>query len=543
MSASATKTKEKISQKQLEQKFEQEKNTMIQELAVFRSQIQTRILSAQTESDELEVIETIQKEFPNNIDAHAAIMDTLERHQLQKNKPENLNNLNLEKEATTKNISNVSLEKSLRKINYSRRAIPDSVKLELLTAIEFDTTCDNLTFSNIELSTEDLLDILKAFKQNKNLSALNFNEITFIFPDEDVLSRTHYELERKNIIENLQDISDLIPTISHLKTVNFNEFCHIDSKIIPWFSKIIGNMQSLQHFSFLSGNHKLASLYEALKNHPTLTYLSLSRVFLTINESQILADLLKNNSILKIFILKDDYIKHVGKGKILFDALTQNQTLTLLDLSYSVALCEEIIELANAIMKNNTLTELSLRSCGINDDNAKILCEALNYNTSIKKLDLSFNELENQTDNGKNDYLINYLQNSSLYSLNLSRNRLGVDRTQKLIEAFSKNQKELEFLTIIDEDDWDMTAIMHPKLTAKEHPELFKQYLEAKQINTAGRLERITQKWMTYEAILSKCFSAPLRDLIWDYSKTENNFIDQTVSDLRTKRSNFNLKI
>jgi hypothetical protein len=150
----------------------------------------------------------------------------------------------------------------------------------------------------------------------------------------------------------------------------------------------------------------------------------------------------------KSLLLANNKITSIG-SLIIAEALNNNTTLELLSLSYNNLSDEGIQSLTNILSLNNSnLKILSLHSTGITDESVKHLSKMLKTNTNLTWLHLGGNQISDQGVHLLADVLIRY--NKTLKILALSENELITDSSvDSLVEIFKQNNS-LETLWIND---------------------------------------------------------------------------------------------
>ena len=76
---------------------------------------------------------------------------------------------------------------------------------------------------------------------------------------------------------------------------------------------------------------------------------------------------------------------------VLVAPLTQHKNIKVLSFRESLFTADDIKAMADILQNNAIITELSLRDCGIDDDNGTVIAEALSHNTKLSKLTLERN--------------------------------------------------------------------------------------------------------------------------------------------------------
>ena len=183
--------------------------------------------------------------------------------------------------------------------------------------------------------------------------------------------------------------------IAAITSVNLGYNLISDDCIIALLRAVASNT-SLRSFQFSIGDKeedkpadKLAlihTLIDTLRVNKTLHSLSLNLTStnISIDCANVLADLLRlNASALTSLKLVNITIDTEEAMSILVDALKDNKTLTLLDLSASRVKTKAMIILARALEDNKTLTSLELDEVHIKPDAIQALVDAIRTNTTL----------------------------------------------------------------------------------------------------------------------------------------------------------------
>ena len=187
-------------------------------------------------------------------------------------------------------------------------------------------------------------------------------------------------------------------TLSH----NFWEKQNISSAGAVSIFRSLEHNTSLEELD-LSGNSQLAegdseavgcAIERMLNVNRTLKVLNLSGCgFDTTVIINIAAGLAYNASLAELNIGRNTFSKNNEGWIHLFKALCNNTSLKKLDISHNELGMEGSVALAEMLSCNKSLTELNLECCHIPEDGLREIARGLLQNTSLKKLDISFNNL------------------------------------------------------------------------------------------------------------------------------------------------------
>eukprot|EP01118_Nematostelium_gracile_P019690 TRINITY_DN9224_c0_g4_i1.p1 TRINITY_DN9224_c0_g4~~TRINITY_DN9224_c0_g4_i1.p1 ORF type:complete len:340 (+),score=31.93 TRINITY_DN9224_c0_g4_i1:590-1609(+) len=134
---------------------------------------------------------------------------------------------------------------------------------------------------------------------------------------------------------------------------------------------------------------------EALHNHPALTWLDLGTPYDdNVSEGKISAitKLLQTKIPLQSLDLSGQYSNSCEIIE-LAEVLKSNHSLTFLSLESTLCGTEAAIAFAECLAVNTTLTELNLGENGIEDSGVIAIAQSLETNTSLKILDLHYNKI------------------------------------------------------------------------------------------------------------------------------------------------------
>lgn len=155
--------------------------------------------------------------------------------------------------------------------------------------------------------------------------------------------------------------------------------------------------------------------------------------------------LLQNDQVPAELTIKPKFLNALSDDQCskLFQALGMNTSITRLVMDNHSFNQQRLVFLADALIQNKFIRELSLGYCGLNLLDPEPLCKALENNSTLQALDLKYNEL--------NDAFISRLstalcKNQSLQSLSIERSDCsneGLDSLAKLLKS-TKILEELD---------------------------------------------------------------------------------------------------
>ena len=201
------------------------------------------------------------------------------------------------------------------------------------------------------------------------------------------------------------------------------------------------------------GAHGAAALADALTENKSLTKLNLYSNNIGDPGAAALADALTKNKSLTELYLSNNNIGALGAAA-LAAAFTENKSLTKLNLYSNNIGDPGAAALAAALTKNKSLTELYLSNNNIGALGTAALADALTKNKSLTKLNLSVNTIGDPGAAGLADALT---KNKSLTVLYLINNNIGDPGAAGLADALTKN-KSLTVLYLINNNIGDPGA-------------------------------------------------------------------------------------
>ncbi|CAF4415956.1 unnamed protein product [Rotaria socialis] len=268
------------------------------------------------------------------------------------------------------------------------------------TELNFLDTCDFLVYYKIPPNDKTNLQLILA----PFLESFWVNEKRWFIGCEYVLGHSTILLYTISTNFNFYSYKDVCYAIS-AKNNNYHLIQRLHNDILTDGLKII----SLE--SNAIGDNGARDLALALRNNKTLTTLDLARnkigilgaeyFFESLQSSPVKVSLeenrdfchlvepvsrIKNDQSLTKFSLNKIHLKAVT-AKYIADALQKNTTIKELDLSYNCIGTKEIIHFANILRENTTLKTLHLGANHSDKPEIRILVDGLECNTTIETLD------------------------------------------------------------------------------------------------------------------------------------------------------------
>ncbi|CAF3588150.1 unnamed protein product [Rotaria socialis] len=261
---------------------------------------------------------------------------------------------------------------------------------------------------------------------------------------------------------SVQRIIDALQYNTTVTTVNLQEF-NIKEEEAYHIAHMLETNKGLKIISLESnaiGDNGARDLALALRNNKTLTTLDLARnkigilgaeyFFESLQSSPVKVSLeenrdfchlvepvsrIKNDQSLTKFSLNKIHLKAVT-AKYIADALQKNTTIKELDLSYNCIGTKEIIHFANILRENTMLITLNLNNNWLNAVSLQYLVQALKHNTTLHTLNLSYNYIGCDGV----EYVTELLKtNKTLTTLDISNNQIEKTDIQSLCILLQKN--------------------------------------------------------------------------------------------------------
>ncbi|XP_049747227.1 NACHT, LRR and PYD domains-containing protein 14 [Elephas maximus indicus] len=297
-----------------------------------------------------------------------------------------------------------------------------------------DCKLQNLRLESCNLSTVCCLNISNALIRNQSLIFLN--------------------LSTNNLLDDGVELlcEALRHPMCYLQRLSI-ERCGLTVAGCEDLSSSLISSKRLTHLSLADnflGDDGVKLISDALK-HPrcTLRSLVLRRCnFTSVSSEYLSASLLLNKSLTHLDLgsncLKDDGVK------LLCDAVRHPscnlQDLGLMGCALTSACC---LDLASAILNNPNLRILDLGNNNLQDDGAKILCEALRHpSCNIERLELEYCGL---TALCCQELSATLRSNQRLTKINLTRNILGREGIKTLCDALQSPRCKLQILGLCKE--------------------------------------------------------------------------------------------
>lgn len=251
-------------------------------------------------------------------------------------------------------------------------------------AIKRSTTLVYLNFSSCEMTALAAARVIRSLRQNESVLHL-------------VLSNSEGQLKNAIGYKFLENLPLLLQTNIFIQFLDLsnNRLCDHGFKLI---SRAFRNNATLSNLYLENceityrAEGEILGLFSSMK---MLQDLNISRNKINCRGAIALASALLSNHSSNIWKLNiaSCGIKTEGTRRI-FSDLKTNKSLTIIVLDYNEIDDETLSKIfVDALRMNTKLLDLSLKSCGINDDNIELVLKALSKDTHMHTLSLAENEL------------------------------------------------------------------------------------------------------------------------------------------------------
>ncbi|OMJ75215.1 hypothetical protein SteCoe_25693 [Stentor coeruleus] len=350
--------------------------------------------------------------------------------------------------ASAKVIAKIlQISNSICRVNLEKNHFGSKGCIEICTSIKKNQNIIDLNLSNNDivsnnagelinlLITDHLISINLSSKENLHKNTLgncpNIEKL-FILKTLNFLNLAGTKISKKNFLkikDALRGNTGIIYlNLSHNKKLGKGFKGFTEALATTRIEELMINGCKLKDIN----SHYLAVMIKAMK---TLRKLDLSENgFTDEGMSLIISSVGHNNSLKWLNISKNKLVK--GIPKELYDFFINNHTLECLKLS-NCFLRNNLSILIPSLQKAETLQKLDLSFNEINNEGAYFIAVALQKNFSIKSLNLSFNNIKNKGGISLSNAIE---QNPILEELNLKDNSIKNKAAERLYDMIHKNK-------------------------------------------------------------------------------------------------------
>jgi len=304
-------------------------------------------------------------------------------------------------------------------LDFSYNILDATAKHTIAKALSINTTIETLSIKNIKLVESRGHQIIEALRNNKTITSLD-------------LGCNNLDTEWDNLDEDIDEEYD-----------KYRVYAIIEDYAIAIANMIKENttIVKLNLERNCLGEFGIDVIADALCVNTTITNLNLSRNNLEEYGTHKITDALNTNTTITNLNLSDNWLGEDG-ALVIAEALYVITTLRSLNLSHNYLRRNSydseigIIAIANALCKNESITELDLEHNKIGLNGARELSKALYVNKTLKILNLENNKL---CEGAACEITKALYVNKTLKKLNLSDNKLDKYGLHVIVDALRYN--------------------------------------------------------------------------------------------------------
>ena len=322
---------------------------------------------------------------------------------------------------------------TLQELDISRNNIQDDGSMAIGQQLKFNNTLQYLNISANKITNVGVEEIAKALYVGTALCKLNIsgNNITY----EGLISLLDH-IHVKKTLKTLWVTHNNITKTGFSCIENYIKKIHSSLAIhTSWNEVIISYKQVVVKVNFVSLNTAASFKNSDIPRSSNKFWF---KYIQDLNYGSILlSNCLKDNEALQEFDLSDTMVDIPTEGtKKIIEALNFNKSLIKFNISNHYLTDDAVMALSDSLIHNNTLQELSIMNTRITKNNAIMFINALRLNTTLFKLDVSYNSLCYDDSISISSYFRN---NVTLKELNLERSVTGGHQMVEIMKALSVN--------------------------------------------------------------------------------------------------------
>eukprot|EP01133_Synstelium_polycarpum_P015225 gene15225-18016_t len=337
---------------------------------------------------------------------------------------------------------------------------PDLIK-RIAPLLGIDSQVVSLNLENNGLKEAGIKALARLLRCNSSITNLNLS----------------FNLALDSVVDLVDSLVQANNTVTALD-LNENGIGHVGGTALATLIRHPSSIRSLNIGTNLFGAPALEMILVALSTNQSITDLSLALAGTHLDARLLRLLVSENKSIARLNLMVNDLGEH-GTG--FFYALANNSAIDSLNLSYTKVKGPAKKALETAILSNRTIRRLNL-SYGFVENDTKGITLAIASNTTITELDLSLNSI----DSVEGEFLARALStNTALTSLNLGGNIISVGAIP-ILRALNNN-KTLTYLNLRKNQIGTVPPrVLFDVLTKNStlrHLDLYQNFLD----NAAGR--------------------------------------------------------
>ena len=331
----------------------------------------------------------------------------------------------------------------LKHLNLNNNDMTELVVKDIANVIRCNSNLEQLHLENNRLGPSTVV-ILQALAENSKLRILkldNNNMTEQVTGDLGNVIKSNSNLEQLGLEGNEfgPSVVVILQALQHKSKLTSLTLCknNMNGQVAEDLANVIKNNSNLEQLLLRDNKLGLSIvvILKALKGNCKLKSLFLKRNNITGQQvAECLANVIKNNSDFEALDLSGNDLRL--SAMVILQALQENSKLKILDLSYNKITGQAAKHLANVIKVNSNLEQLGLE-CNELGPAAVIILRTLKHNSKLTFLNLGNNKMTEQVAEDLADVINN---NPNLGELNLEDNKLGASAIL-ILQALQGNCK------------------------------------------------------------------------------------------------------
>jgi Ran GTPase-activating protein (RanGAP) involved in mRNA processing and transport len=320
--------------------------------------------------------------------------------------------------------------------------------------LSINTTIETLSIKNIKLVESGGHEIIEALRNNKTITSLDLgcNNLDEWYNLNEDIDEEYNKYGVYAIIEEYTfAIANMIKENTTIVKLNLERNClgEFGIDVIADALRVNTTITNLNLSLNNLEEYGTQKIIDALYMNTTITKLNLSSNWLGENGALVIAEALYVITTLRSLNLSHNYLRRNSFSSeigiiAIANALCKNESITELDLEHNKIELNGARELSKALCVNTTLKILSLEHNKLGEESVYEIGKALGVNTTLKVLNLSDNKLDKY---GVHEIVGALRNNNTLTLLNIGCNDLS-EKEEKLIRDTLRENRILTELII-----------------------------------------------------------------------------------------------
>ena len=333
----------------------------------------------------------------------------------------------------------------LKVLNISYNKLTVSSVNGIVSGITSNPLLEHLNLANCELSELQIISVCKALQRTSLLKFLDIshnevareaaNEIAAVLITNKALQ--HLNFSACNLQEDtLLLIADSLAYTTSLVSFDVS-YNFITEKTIERIAVVLSKNIDLKQLNFCGcfadNSNAAVVIFNAIRQHRSLTHLSIKSTVVTNDLAKLIAIILIRNNDIKHLDLGQCGLQESGFIRIL-NSLTNTSTLKYLNLEENTITEGLVSKLTLLVQKNSTLKHLNLCNCNLPKAQIQSIIHSISEVRSIENLNVSGNETINQAC----VYLKNAIsRNNKIRHLDLSRCKVHREKISDILKSLT----------------------------------------------------------------------------------------------------------